>query len=58
MIGEQTNRWKIRRIAKGNVFEVGCGIGRNLNFFSFRVVVSPFAFFQFAARPKFVSFRS
>jgi 2-polyprenyl-3-methyl-5-hydroxy-6-metoxy-1,4-benzoquinol methylase len=38
LVGGQPYRWKIRRIAKGNVLEVGCGIGRNLNFLGSRAV--------------------
>ena len=38
LVGGQPYRWKIRRIANGNVLEVGCGIGRNLNFLGFRAV--------------------
>ncbi len=32
LVGGQPYRWKIRRLATGRVLEVGCGIGRNLNF--------------------------
>ncbi|CAB4960647.1 unannotated protein [freshwater metagenome] len=38
LVGGQPYRWKIRRIANGNVLEVGCGIGRNLNFLGSRAV--------------------
>jgi 2-polyprenyl-3-methyl-5-hydroxy-6-metoxy-1,4-benzoquinol methylase len=38
IVGGQPYRWKIRRIAKGSVLEVGCGIGRNLNFLGSRAV--------------------
>jgi 2-polyprenyl-3-methyl-5-hydroxy-6-metoxy-1,4-benzoquinol methylase len=38
VVGGQPYRWKIRRIAKGNVLEIGCGIGRNLNFLGSRAV--------------------
>ena len=38
LVGGQPYRWKIRRIAKGNVLEVGCGIGRNLNFLGSRAI--------------------
>jgi len=38
IFGGQPYRWKIRRIAKGNVLEIGCGIGRNLNFLGSRAV--------------------
>ena len=38
LVGGQPYRWKIRRIAKGNVLEVGCGIGRNLHFLGSRAV--------------------
>lgn len=38
LVGGQPYRWKIRRIAKGSVLEVGCGIGRNLNFLGSRAV--------------------
>jgi len=38
LVGGQPYRWKIRRIAKGDVLEVGCGIGRNLHFLGSRAV--------------------
>jgi 2-polyprenyl-3-methyl-5-hydroxy-6-metoxy-1,4-benzoquinol methylase len=38
LVGGQPYRWKIRRIANGNVLEIGCGIGRNLNFLGSRAV--------------------
>jgi len=38
LVGGQPYRWKIRRITNGNVLEVGCGIGRNLNFLGSRAV--------------------
>ena len=38
LVRGQPYRWKIRRIAKGNVLEVGCGIGRNLHFLGSRAV--------------------
>lgn len=38
LVGGQPYRWKIRRIASGDVLEVGCGIGRNLHFLGSRAV--------------------
>ena len=38
LVGGQPYRWKIKRLATGRVLEVGCGIGRNLNFLGARAI--------------------